>query len=67
MNPFTEGLYVIFQRNRYVRREGEMDMEKQKAGGGAWVLCNYMNFVLLLASTHAHWLYTSSSGQPERE
>lgn len=33
MNPFTEGLYVILRRNRYVRRRGERRRSKEQYGG----------------------------------
>lgn len=42
MNPFTEGLYVIFRGNRYARR----DVEGQYGAAEGGALFPYMNLVL---------------------
>lgn len=61
MNPFTEGLYVILRRNRYVGREGETQRErgreqqqgerergKKRCSAAIWILRS------LLTNTHTY-------------
>lgn len=62
MNPFTEGLYVILRRNRYVGREGETERKRSREQRGEKrkkeMLCNHMNFVLPLTNTHILYIHT---------
>lgn len=59
MNPFTEGLYVILQRNRYVGRDreaGSSGDEEKKKGEEEEILGSHMNFTLPFSPLSAHFL-----------